>query len=151
MREAFGGVFMMKLLLIILFVVVAFAAVGLSIAKGYRVKNQLISYIEQYEGCLLPGDYVDGQTMEKCTLRGDNEDKINNYLRKIGYDPDNYIYLVERNRSSSDNGYYYTVYVQVNWNLPFVSSKNTSINNTTFSNGSGGSWTISGKTELIRE
>lgn len=40
MRESFGGLFMMVLLLIILTEVVAFAAIGLSIGKTFRVKNQ---------------------------------------------------------------------------------------------------------------
>ena len=48
--------FMIKLLLIILFVVVSFAAVGLSIGKSFRVKNQIISYLEQYEGCNLSSE-----------------------------------------------------------------------------------------------
>ena len=45
MNQSFGMAFMIKLLLIILFVVVSFAAVGLSIGKSFRVKNQIISLI----------------------------------------------------------------------------------------------------------
>lgn len=49
MREAFGGVFMIRLFLIFLFIYVAFSAVSLNYAKAFRVKNSVISYVEENE------------------------------------------------------------------------------------------------------
>ena len=50
MRDAFGGAFMIKLGLIFLVIYISFMALALSYAKAFRVKNQIINYIEQYEG-----------------------------------------------------------------------------------------------------
>ena len=50
MRDAFGGAFMIKVMLIFLGIYIAFMAVALNYAKAFRVKNQIINIIEQYEG-----------------------------------------------------------------------------------------------------
>ena len=49
MRDAFGGVFTMNMLLVFIFIYVAFSAVSLTYAKAFRVKNHVIDYIEQNE------------------------------------------------------------------------------------------------------
>lgn len=49
MRDAFGGVFMTNLLLVFIFIYVAFTAVSLNYAKAYRVKNSIIDFIEENE------------------------------------------------------------------------------------------------------
>lgn len=50
MRDAFGGAFMIKIILIFLGLYIVFMALALNYAKAFRVKNQIINYIEQYEG-----------------------------------------------------------------------------------------------------
>ena len=47
MRDAFGGVFMMRLLLVFIVVLVAFTAISFKYAKSFKVKNQVIDFIEQ--------------------------------------------------------------------------------------------------------
>ena len=49
MRDAFGGVFMMRLMLAFIFIFVAFSAVSLNYAKAFKIKNQIIDVIEQME------------------------------------------------------------------------------------------------------
>lgn len=49
MRDAFGGVFTMNLLLVFIFIFVAFSAVSLNYAKAFRVKNNIIDFIEENE------------------------------------------------------------------------------------------------------
>lgn len=49
MRDTFGGVFMFNLFIVFIFIYVAFAAVSLNYAKAFRLKNSLISYIEEQE------------------------------------------------------------------------------------------------------
>ena len=49
MRDAFGGVFTMNLLLVFIFIFVAFGAVSLNYAKAFRVKNSVIDFIEENE------------------------------------------------------------------------------------------------------
>ena len=72
MRDAFGGAFSIKLMLIFLMLYVAFICVALYYARAFRVKNRIINIIEQYEGY--------------C---GVNKEQINNdintYLSTTGY------------------------------------------------------------------
>ena len=49
MRDAFGGVFTMNLLLVFIFIYVAVTAVSLNYAKAFRAKNAVIDFIEQKE------------------------------------------------------------------------------------------------------
>jgi len=49
MRDAFGGVFMIRLFIVFIFIYVAFAALSLNYAKAFRVKNSIISFVEENE------------------------------------------------------------------------------------------------------
>jgi len=49
MRDAFGGIFMIRLFLVFIFIYVAFSAVSLNYARAFRVKNSVISFIEENE------------------------------------------------------------------------------------------------------
>ena len=50
MREAFGGVFLTKLMMIFLVIYIIFIAMALNYAKAFKTKNGIIDYIERYEG-----------------------------------------------------------------------------------------------------
>lgn len=47
MRDAFGGVFTMNLLIVFIFIYIAVTAVSLNYAKAFKVKNAVIDYIEE--------------------------------------------------------------------------------------------------------
>ena len=47
MRDAFGGIFMIRLMLVFIVIYVAFAALSLNYAKAFKIKNSVISYIEE--------------------------------------------------------------------------------------------------------
>ena len=49
MRDAFGGVFMIRLMLVFVFIFIAFTAISLNYAKAFRIKNRLTDFIEQQE------------------------------------------------------------------------------------------------------
>ena len=49
MRDAFGGVFMIRLFLVFIFIFVAFAAVSLNYAKAFKLKNSVIDFVEKEE------------------------------------------------------------------------------------------------------
>ena len=49
MRDAFGGVFTINLFLVFIFIFVAFTAVSLNYAKAFRVKNNIIDFVEKNE------------------------------------------------------------------------------------------------------
>lgn len=72
MRDAFGGAFSIKLMLIFLMLYVAFICVALNYARAFRVKNRIINIVEQYEGY--------------CgTNKGQIDNDINSYLQTTGY------------------------------------------------------------------
>lgn len=68
MRDAFGGTFMIKLMMIFLVIYVCFVSVAYNYAKAFRTKNTIVDLIERYEG------------YNKSSIP-----KINAYLDKIGY------------------------------------------------------------------
>lgn len=70
MRDAFGGAFSIKLMLIFLMLYIAFICVALNYARAFRVKNRIINVIEQNEG-------VD--------KHGDVQTKISEVLNNAGY------------------------------------------------------------------
>ena len=49
MQEAFGGSFLLKLFMVFFIIYVAFIGVALNFAKIYRVKNNVINILEQYQ------------------------------------------------------------------------------------------------------
>lgn len=49
MRDAFGGTFMLKLGIVFIVFYIAFMAVAINYAKAFRVKNQVINIVEQYQ------------------------------------------------------------------------------------------------------
>ena len=65
MRDAFGGVFMFNLFIVFIFIFVAFSAVSLTYAKAFRLKNSLISYIEEKEIISLNLDNSKLEEMDK--------------------------------------------------------------------------------------
>lgn len=127
MREAFGGAFTIKLMLIFLAIYIAFIAVALNYAKAFRVKNRIIDIIEQNEGIDSYSDTKEGSVI------GD----INSYLNTVSY----YVNLTSINNNNTENincydrGYcieettapvsdgitskYYKVTTYININFPF--------------------------------
>lgn len=49
MQEAYGGTFMLKLFMVFFVIYVAFIGVALNFAKIYRIKNNVINILEQYQ------------------------------------------------------------------------------------------------------
>lgn len=131
MRESYGGVFMIMLLLVILFVVVGFTAMGISIGKSFRVKNKIISYIEQYEGCVINGQNPNvEETFDKgssCT--GEVATLIDDYMSSVGY---NNGYRVAKRKATDKDGFYYTVTVYIDINIPLVMQRFIEISGKTY-------------------
>lgn len=124
MREAFGGAFTIRLMLIFLAVYVAFIAVALNYAKAFRVKNKVIDIIEQNEGITDFNDTSDGSPIGK----------IDTYLGTVGYfvnlDPSKLSNNLGENKYcynrgycielfSNANGEYYKVTTYIRIDLPF--------------------------------
>lgn len=74
MRDAVGGSFMIKLLLVFLAVYVIFIAIAINYAKAFKVKNKVLDIIEQNEGI---GDY--DNTSDPAMIQ------IDEYMNNIHY------------------------------------------------------------------
>lgn len=72
MRESYGNTLLITVMMIFVVMMVSFTAVIVNIAKTFRVKNQIIDYVEQYK-------YGSGTTDGECI------DKIDQYLSETGY------------------------------------------------------------------
>ena len=68
MRDAFGGAFFIKLMLIFFAIYISFIAIALSYAKAFRIKNTIINYIEENE-----------------SYNNDVMTKIDNYVAEMNY------------------------------------------------------------------
>ena len=73
MREAFGGAFMIRLVLVFLVLYISFMAVAVNYAKVFRIKNHIINMLEQYQ--YNHDDSADSEVL----------DKINLYLKSVAY------------------------------------------------------------------
>ena len=76
MKEAFGGTFILKLIMVFFVVYVTFMGVALQIAKLYRIKNGVINILEQTQ-------YSGGRSAEL------DKTQISTYLAKIPYNTTN--------------------------------------------------------------
>lgn len=72
MRESFGGAFMINLVLIFIVIYISFMAVAVNYAKAFRVKNNVINILEQYQ-------YSGGGSAEDAII------KVKDYLPKVPY------------------------------------------------------------------
>lgn len=80
MRDAFGGVANLVIIVVFLVLVSGYLAFNVNYTKAFRVKNKIISTLEEYEGKCDPGNRTDA-----CHL------KITEYMKSLGYDAPNLI------------------------------------------------------------
>lgn len=72
MRDAFGGIVNIAIIVTFLVIVSGYLAFNVNYTKAFRVKNKIITTIEQYEG--------------NCSMvNGACDQSITNYMREIGY------------------------------------------------------------------
>lgn len=72
MRDAFGGLMNMVIIVVFLVLVSGYLAFNVTYTKAFRVKNKIITTIEQYEGNC-------GNDNGAC------DTEIKNYMKEIGY------------------------------------------------------------------
>ncbi len=89
MRDAVGGTFMIKLILVFLAVYIIFMSAALNYAKAFRVKNRVIDIIEQNEG-MEESDFNNLSGTNNLGVTG----KINEYLGTVSYN----ISLTDKNK-----------------------------------------------------
>lgn len=73
MRDAIGQVFALQVILIFVMLINGYMAYSVNYSRAFRVKNQIVNIIEEYEG-----------TKNERAI-----DEINEYIAKMSYDVDN--------------------------------------------------------------
>lgn len=69
MREAIGSTFLFNIMIVFIFFFASFLAISINYSQAFRIKNQIINYIEQYEG-------IDDKK---------DRERIINYINSSGY------------------------------------------------------------------
>lgn len=77
MRDAFGGIVNIVIIVVFLVIVSGYLAFNVNYTKAFRVKNKIISTYEEYEGA------CDEESSE-CNQ------KIREYMEKVGYSANNF-------------------------------------------------------------
>ena len=97
MRDAFGGVSNMVIIVVFLTLVSGYLAFNVNYTKAFRVKNKIISTIEEYEG--------------QCKIDPANEchTKILSYMNSLGYDAPHLDLKDEESEPKWDCGYGYCI------------------------------------------
>lgn len=160
MRDAFGGIFMIRLLLVFVFIYVAFAAVSLNYAKAFRIKNSIISLIEENE--IIDLKKLNSNEKLNSILEDANYSKTCNHgngviksveEKEIGYCYNGIVVLVdsiENVEGTASKAINYQVITYADWNLgalnkilALAGKKENSDEYVT------GTWTIKGSAKVI--
>lgn len=152
MRDAFGGAFMIKLFLVFIIIYVSFTALALNYAKAFKVKNQIINYIENNESV----DISNMTAQELMDMQKFFDEEIHgtmNYNSPIRCS-DTYIYcqngiqIQEIGKGINTEGKYYKVTTTFGWDINFFNVINA-LGGNERKNAPFGIWNISGETRLI--
>ena len=128
MKEAFGGIVNLVFLIIFLLIVVGVLALVVSYTKAFRMKDAIISVIEEYEGS---GCYPESPLSPSSSSQTACREKIRRKAEELAYNPPMlncngadiykaegiYCYKLEK---KSNNKAVITVITQVDMNFPII-------------------------------
>lgn len=153
MRDAFGGAFMIKLFLVFIIIYVGFTAIALNYAKAFKVKNEVIEYLESEEITNIG------------SMPASQFDKMNEYFEKDILGKMNYrheptcepkylyckngIVIEEGGKAQNTEGVYYKVSTYFGWSIPFINKLLALDNKSNDGKVANGEWEISGETRII--
>lgn len=126
MRDALGGVVNLAMIVVFLVLVCGYLAFNVNYTKAFRVKNYIITSLEQYEG--------------NCDSGTACSNKIQAYIKQVGYSAPNfklegdkvtcnygYCYQefevskeADSSVKESKNQVYYRVVTQINIDIPII-------------------------------
>jgi len=118
MRDAFGGAFFIKIMLIFFAIYISFIAIALNYAKAFRVKNNIINIIEEHES----------YNIDVQNLVDDYVASMNYYVTSVGPNSSSTSYAdgctgrgycVRRMYSDTLRGKYYKVTTFIEISFPF--------------------------------
>lgn len=152
MRDAFGGAFMIKLLIVFMVIYIGFIAIALNYAKAFKVKNKVIAYIEENEITDISkmpaaefdkmNQYFEQEILGKMNYEGSVDCSMQTEYCQHG------IRIIKNSPvGSNKKGEYYTVTTTFGWSIPFLNvllRLNDQDGDVSF-----GQWEISGETRTI--
>ena len=160
MRDAFGGVFMIRLLLVFIVIYVAFTAISLNYAKAFRIKNKVIDFVEQEQ--LLSINDLDAGNGKKLAKLDDILDTANynktctngnGIITKAAGESPAYCYrgIVIEQTEVKQSSVTYNIYTYADWNLGtlnmILALGGESQNSRNIVNGA---WEISGQAKVTK-
>ena len=133
MRDAIGQVFALQVILAFVLLINGYMAYSVNYTRAFRVKNQIVNIIEQYEGptdeaMAKIGRYVDGMTYKVPQTLINNF--RNNYSSNNGDATvscqDGWCYIAHNVKTTGGdgemNGTYYSVITFVNIDIPVINN-----------------------------
>ena len=165
MRDAFGGAFMIKLFLVLIFIYICFTAVALNYAKAFKVKNKIIDYLESNE--IIDLNSITAEQLNVMNLffeeevLGNMNYSVNQDNFCAGIETKDYtgktvaichnsgIVIRESGKAINTEGVYYTVSTYVGWSLPFLNKLLELNGNNKEQDVVSGLWKISGETRVV--
>lgn len=134
MREAIGGTWITQLIIVFIFVFVAFLALSMNYSKAFRVKNVTLSLVEKNEGITNTTierinnylTYTGYTTKGKCSkgMYGISDLENINYTKIDKYNKNNKFYYciskVKSGTTNFQNRAYYKIKLFFKFNLPVV-------------------------------
>lgn len=123
MRDAFGGLINIVIIVVFLVIVSGYLAFNVNYTKAFRVKNKIISNFEQYEGNCgdLTGD-CDKDIQEYMSSLGYNapDFKLNGYHCGNGYCWKQVEVSDSQYIDSSKKRAYFKIVTQINIDIPII-------------------------------
>ena len=165
MRDAFGGAFMIKLFLVFIFVYICLTAMAVNYAKAFKVKNEVVAYLEDNEVtdiCKMNAEEITAMEdfFEKDLVGGlgysvkeykpcESNRKIEEDGQCIGYCYSSGIKIIKAGEAINTEGVYYTVSTYMGWGVPFLTKLLQLNGNNEMQETVEGTWIISGQTRVI--
>ena len=162
MRDAFGGAFLIKLFLVFIFIYICLTAMALNYAKAFKVKDGVISYLEENEITdisSLTAEEIDMMEQyfeeEFVGKRGYNLSEYR-ICENISYDETKNkkcfpmgIIIQQAGEATNTKGIYHTVSTYISWKIPFINKILDLNGNNKQKNTVSGLWEIKGQTRII--
>ena len=132
MKDAFGGSYMIYIFIGFIIIFTLFISLILQYAQAFKVKDNIISLIEEYDSYNLASDEIDNYLESSAyRINSTNIKSMTDDSEAVCDNTYGYCY----SEHSKDDYKYYTVYTFVNWSFPFFKLN--------------GTWMIKGETRIV--
>jgi len=135
-NESFGGTYMIYIFIVFVALYIVFISLVMNYVRAFKVKNQIINYIEQYEEYEPAKEAIDEYARNLNFINSTDEELY--VPGKTCVTEYRYCYQKHIVRQDDDLRVYYTVEVYVPWNFPLLGLE-------------GNNWVIKGETRMLNK